>query len=453
MQMTSKQHTLIAFLLISALLSFFRIDLPGMTIVEEDFSLHWGILSIFGTTPWTADSWGAFADQAPYLSLGKSPFVNEPLPMWAMVGWTHITSQTLPYSRFLSSILASFALLSFYFIAKRCLKAEHAIFAPGFLAGSLMWNDIARHASPEIWGITLVLSSIALLFSIMFQQQQTWLSLIAMSMGLFLSVLILILSSLGGFALFLMLSFIALIVVKPKLNIILAVLLSITCGCLVGLSWYWTMDFPVFSQIMAIFSIASYIPRGVHFTTLIIDFALFPFFCSGLIIGIRKLFTTQYSPLFLFLLCWFFIAYAMFGFSAMIIPPFALLALMGLLSTQFSIQSIRLRWILIGYALILSAFGIAPRLVDAMNNGLFTQEWSAIGIIPLLLMIGIPLSSFFMSKDALSKLTYTTMSRALITLVIAALIKVAFANMLGKTRIEKDKLVILHQQEVHARIV
>lgn len=146
-------------------------------------------------------------------------------------------------------------------------------------------------------------------------------------------------------------------------------------------------------------------------------------------------------------------AYAMFGFSAMIIPPFALLALMGLLSTQFSIQSIRLRWILIGYALILSAFGIAPRLVDAMNNGLFMQEWSAIGIIPLLLMIGIPLSSFFMSKDALSKLTYTTMSRALITLVIAALIKVAFANMLGKTRIEKDKLVILHQQEVHARIV
>ena len=75
-----------------------------------------------------------------------------------------------------------------------------------------------------------------------------------------------------------------------------------------------------------------------------------------------------------------------------------------------------------------------------MSKGIFNQEWSVIGFIPLLLLIGIPVSSMLMKKETLSKLTDSAMSRAFITLVIAALIKVAFANLLGKTRIEPANL-------------
>jgi phosphoglycerol transferase MdoB-like AlkP superfamily enzyme len=105
---------------------------------------------------------------------------------------------------------------------------------------------------------------------------------------------------------------------------------------------------------------------------------------------------------------------------------------------------------LIGLALVFSAFGIAPRLVEGMSKGIFNQEWSIVGLIPLLLLIGIPVSSMLMKKETVSKLAYSAMSRALITLVIAALIKVAFANLLGKTRIEPEKLVKNDQQSQHS---
>ena len=134
----------------------------------------------------------------------------------------------------------------------------------------------------------------------------------------------------------------------------------------------------------------------------------------------------------------------------MIIPPFAVISLIGLLSINTTIQSIRVHWILIGFAMVLSAFGIAPRLVEAMGKGIFNQELSIISLIPLLLLIGIPVSSILMKKEAISKLAYSAMSRALITLVIAALIKVAFANLLGKTRIEPEKLVKNDQQIQHS---
>jgi hypothetical protein len=297
-----------------------------------------------------------------------------------------------------------------------------------------------------MWGITFVLMSLALTLSMIFNRQKTLISSLFLSFGLFLSVMILMLSSFGGLALFVIICCIALAMFRPQLQISILVISSVIMGCLAGLSWYWTMDFPVLSQIVDTIALAEYIPQGLGLNTLIIDFALLPFFLSALIIGIRKLFTKNYSPIFLFLCSWFLITYGIFGFSAMIIPPFAFLALMGLLSANLSIQSIRLRWILIAYAMILSAFGIAPRLVDAMGNGLFNQTWTVIGIIPLLLLIGIPLSTFLMSKEALSKLTFTAMSRALITLVIAALIKVAFANLLGKTRIDPKQLV---RNEVH----
>jgi 4-amino-4-deoxy-L-arabinose transferase-like glycosyltransferase len=453
--MTSKQHTLIAFLLISALLSFFRIDLPGMTNGEEDFSLHWGILSIFGTTPFTADSWGAFADQAPYLSLGKSPFVNPPLPMWAMVAWTQITSQTLPNTRILSAMLAMIAVFSMFFIAKRFLKADHALFAPGFLAGSLLWNDAARHATPEIWGITFFLMSMAFLLSIIFQKQKKISSLILMSIGLCISTMILMISSFTGVALFILLMIPILFFFNAQKFKFHFASLSIILGLIGGYSWYHIMDFPYFSQILDSILLAKYIPAGLDFNTLIIDFALFPFFASGLIIGIKRLRSTPFdqSKSFLFLLIWFIISYVLFGFSAMIIPPFALIGLNGLLAANVFIQSHKIRWTLIAYALLLSCFGIAPRLIEAMSNGIFQQEWSAIGIIPLILLIGIPFSSMFMGKETLAKLTYSAMSRALITLVIAALIKVAFANLLGKTRIEPNQLVRIHERLHHSNHV
>ena len=202
------------------------------------------------------------------------------------------------------------------------------------------------------------------------------------------------------------------------------------------------MNFPFFSQIFDSIQLAHYIPIGLDLHTLIIDFALLPFFIAGLIIGIKQLFINDdiFPKAFLFMLIWFLLAYGIFGFSTMIIPPFAVISLMGLLSINTTIQSIRVHWILIGFALVFSAFGIAPRLVEAMSKGIFNQEWSVIGFIPLLLLIGIPVSSMLMKKETLSKLTDSAMSRAFITLVIAALIKVAFANLLGKTRIEPANL-------------
>jgi 4-amino-4-deoxy-L-arabinose transferase-like glycosyltransferase len=426
-----------------------------MTVAEEDFSLHWGILSIFGTTPWTADSWGAFADQAPYLSLGKSPFVNTPLPMWAMVAWTNITSQTLPNTRFLSALLASIALCSSYFIAKRFLKYEHALFAPGFLAGSLMWNDTARHASQEIWGITFVLTSIALFLSMINSQHSHWYSLLIMSLGLCFSVMILMLSSFTGIALLFAIIMCGIFMFLPTRKLLWHIITSIAVGFIGGYSWYWQMDFPFFSQIADTILLSHYIPRGLDLTTLIIDFALLPFFIMALFIGIKRFFIKDdsSSKALLFMLIWFVIAYGLFGFSAMIIPPFVMSALIGLLSINESIQSIRIRWILIGYALVFSAFGIAPRLVEAMSKGIVFQEWSILGFIPILLFIGIPISSILLNKSALSKLTYSAMSRALITLVIAALIKVAFANLLGKTRIEPEALAKNSTQVQHSLLV
>jgi 4-amino-4-deoxy-L-arabinose transferase-like glycosyltransferase len=426
-----------------------------MTVAEEDFSLHWGILSIFGTTPWTADSWGAFADQAPYLSLGKSPFVNTPLPMWAMVAWTNITSQTLPNTRFLSALLASIALCSSYFIAKRFLKYEHALFAPGFLAGSLMWNDTARHASQEIWGITFVLTSIALFLSMINSQHSHWYSLLIMSLGLCFSVMILMLSSFTGIALLFAIIMCGIFMFLPTRKLLWHIITSIAVGFIGGYSWYWQMDFPFFSQIADTILLSHYIPRGLDLTTLIIDFALLPFFIMALFIGIKRFFIKDdtSSKALLFMLIWFVIAYGLFGFSAMIIPPFVMIALIGLLSINESIQSIRIRWILIGYALVFSAFGIAPRLVEAMSKGIVFQEWSILGFIPILLFIGIPISSILLNKSALSKLTYSAMSRALITLVIAALIKVAFANLLGKTRIEPEALAKNSTQVQHSLLV
>jgi hypothetical protein len=256
------------------------------------------------------------------------------------------------------------------------------------------------------------------------------------------------LSSFAGIALFLAIALTATIIFLPNTKILWFGISSITLGMLGGYSWYWQMDFPFFSQIIDSLQLAHYVPFGLDLQTLIIDFALLPFFIAGLIIGIKQFFINDgtFPKAFLFMLIWFLLAYGIFGFSTMIIPPFAIISLMGLLSINTTVQSIRVHWILIGLALVFSAFGIAPRLVEGMSKGIFNQEWSVVGLIPLLLLIGIPVSSILMKKEAISKLSYSAMSRALITLVIAALIKVAFANLLGKTRIESEKLVKNDQQ-------
>jgi hypothetical protein len=254
--------------------------------------------------------------------------------------------------------------------------------------------------------------------------------------------------------LFLAIALTATIIFLPNAKILWFGISSITLGMLGGYSWYWQMDFPYFSQIIDSLKLAHYVPFGLDLQTLIIDFALLPFFIAGLIIGIKQFFINDAFPkAFLFMLIWFLLAYGIFGFSTMIIPPFAVISLMGLLSINTSIQSIRVLWILIGFALVFSAFGIAPRLVEGMSKGIFNQEWSIVGLIPLLLLIGIPVSSMLMKKETISKLAYSAMSRALITLVIAALIKVAFANLLGKTRIEPEKLVRNDQQSQHSHHV
>jgi hypothetical protein len=260
------------------------------------------------------------------------------------------------------------------------------------------------------------------------------------------------LSSFAGIALFLAIALTATIIFLPNAKILWFGISSITLGMLGGYSWYWQMDFPFFSQIIDSLQLAHYVPFGLDLQTLIIDFALLPFFIAGLIIGIKQFFINDgtFPKAFLFMLIWFLLAYGIFGFSTMIIPPFAIISLMGLLSINTTVQSIRVHWILIGLALVFSAFGIAPRLVEGMSKGIFNQEWSIVGLIPLLLLIGIPVSSMLMKKETVSKLAYSAMSRALITLVIAALIKVAFANLLGKTRIEPEKLVKNDQQSQHS---
>ncbi|MGA1278065.1 MAG: ArnT family glycosyltransferase [Candidatus Kapaibacteriota bacterium] len=439
--MTSKQHTILAFLLISSLLSFFRIDIPPMTKAEESFSLHWGILSIFGTFPINSDSWGAFADQAPYLSLGETPFVNPPLPMWGMVAWSKLMGETLPSTRFLSCILAMCSLISLYFIGKNLGKSQYAMYASGSLAGSLIWNDTARHASPEIWGITFLLTSLALSFGIL-NLHETKLSRSFLTACLLLiSSTALTLSSFTNIVIFSGIILLLLALYKPSKMHIAFLVSPIILGAIVGYTWFLNMDLPYASQIVDTLQQVRYIPTSSDIQTMLIDFSLLPFFLIGIFAGIQSIIKKEKNQAaFVLAISWFVLSYVGSGFTSAILPSFILIALQGVNSFDAVISSIKVKWIFISISFFMAAFGIAPRLLEGLLQFVVNQQFSMYGIIPILGIIGI-LITIFLKEEKLRTLVYNAMARIILALVIAAMIKVAFANLLGKTRITKDALV------------
>jgi|GEM_PF-563819 len=447
--MTSRQHTIIAFLLISALLSFFRIDIPGMTKAEERFSLHWGILSIFGTTPLESDSWGAFTDQAPYLSLGETPFVNPPLPMWGTVAWVKVMGETLPTSRFLSCILAMLSLIAMYFIAGNLGTSNHAMYASGFLAGSLIWNDIARHASPEIWGITFLLISIACILPLFKDSLHSLIARVLVSIGLTIACTCLILSSFSYSLLFMCFAVLYGILSKPSAQQARFIIPSIIIGFFIGYAWFLRMDLPYLSQMLDTLKQVHYVPSSMDIQTFIIDAALMPFFVVGLMSGMQSLFRIkdkQQGISFIMTCGWLLFAYAFMGFSIGILPPFILIALHGIGSFHGFVSSKRVQWILISSSFVIAAFGIAPRLVEGLSLLMNQQIVTVYGIIPLIAILMIFISAFILKSETLNHLVYTAMHKIILALVISSMIKVAFANLLGKTRISPDALVYMQQK-------
>lgn len=412
-----------------------------MTKAEESFSLHWGILSIFGTIPINSDSWGAFADQAPYLSLGETPFVNPPLPMWGMVAWSKLMGETLPSTRFLSCILAMCSLISLYFIGKNLGKSEHAMYASGFLAGSLIWNDTARHASPEIWGITFLLTSLALSFGILNLHETKLSRSFLTSCLLLISSTALMLSSFSAIVIFIGIVLLLLALYKPSKMRIAFLGSPVILGAIVGDAWFLNMDLPYASQIVDTVQQVRYIPTSSDIQTMLIDFSLLPFFLIGIFAGIQSIIKKEKNQAaFLLAISWFVLSYVGSGFTSAILPSFILIALRGVNSFDAVISSIKVKWIFISISFFMAAFGIAPRLLEGLFQLVMNQQFSMYGIIPTLGIIGI-LITIFLKEDKMRTLVYNAMARIILALVIAAMIKVAFANLLGKTRVPKDALV------------
>jgi hypothetical protein len=105
------------------------------------------------------------------------------------------------------------------------------------------------------------------------------------------------------------------------------------------------------------------------------------------------------------------------------------------------IHSIKIKWICISLSFLIAAFGIAPRLLDGFSQLILHQQLSIYGIIPSMAILFILSSTLVLNAEKLRLLFYASMSRIFITLVVAAMIKVAFANFLGKTRRAPDALV------------
>ncbi|MFM7338529.1 MAG: hypothetical protein ACKO2H_00310, partial [Bacteroidota bacterium] len=131
---------------------------------------------------------------------------------------------------------------------------------------------------------------------------------------------------------------------------------------------------------------------------------------------------------------WFILAYVITGFSFVILPSFILIAIYGLNNMDELIQSIKVKWICISLSFLIAACGIAPRLLDGLSQLILHQQLSIYGIIPSMAILFILATVLLFNAEKLRLLFYTAMSRIFITLVVAAMIKVAFANFLGKTR-------------------
>lgn len=189
---------------------------------------------------------GAYTDQAPYLSLGEAPFVEPPLPIWGVSWWAKFAGQTIPSTRALSAIIAALGLLGFYLLSNTFLSKELSLLAPSFLAGSLIWNGYARQSTQDIWGITFFLTFYR--FHIFFlQKENTFYSIwkiIGYPLLITLCTVLLGLSSFIGFGLFLILSFLFIIIhpIKPLFTILSV--FGIVIGVGLSMIWYVKMDLP-----------------------------------------------------------------------------------------------------------------------------------------------------------------------------------------------------------------
>ena len=413
-----------------------------MSKKEESFSLHWGLLSIFGGDQGenTTNKWGAYTDQAPYLSLGESPFVEPPLPIWGTNWWAKFAGQTIPSTRALSAIIAALGLLGFYLVSKTFLSKELSVFAPGFLAGSLIWNGYARQSTQDIWGITFLLLSSFVIFSF-YKRENTFYSiwkLIGYPLLIALCTVLLGLSSFIGFGLFLILSTLYIIInpIKPLFTILS--LFGIVIGAGLSMIWYVNMDLPFWSQISAALFGFTFSFSLSALESILTDFSLIPATIAGLILLpiSHRLFkstaTLHFTPKkSWFLISWFIVSFLLTSqFSIFMLPIYILLALTCIEILPKLAINRGIIWMIISSMILIALFGIIPRIPHAFINMIHKQTYSIPGIICVILCI-IPFIGFILPDKIVKEINARLLLSIVIVLVIAGLIKVAFSNILG----------------------
>ncbi len=271
------------------------------------------------------------------------------------------------------------------------------------------------------------------------------------SCGFTVALICLILSSFSCSLLFICLTLLYGVLSKPSSQQLKFIIPSIIIGFFIGYAWFLKMDLPFLSQILDTLKQVQYIPSSLDLQTLIIDAALLPFFVMGLMSGIQSLFrikNKRQGISFMIACCWLLLAYAIMGVSYGILPPFILIALHGIGSFKEFVRSTRVQWILIASSFLMAAFGIAPRLIEGLLLILTQQYVTIYGIIPLIVILMICITAVILKSEILNQLVYTAMHRIILALVIASMIKVAFANLLGKTRIAADALVYIQQEMI-----
>ena len=404
---------------------------------EEGFSLHWGLISLFGNDPISGgDSWGAFTDQAPYVSMGESPFITPPLPMWGMVYWTKAFDQKLPITRTLSALIAALGLIGFYFIAKYVLPSEFSMFAPGFLAGSLIWNGFARQATSEIWGITILIAIVGTILFYSYKKEKNILHSILYSVFLAIGISLLSLSSFSGFGLALMIIPMLVILLQPTLLFSVLTFAGLSIGTLTGLSWYYSMDFPFWSQVRdSLFTFHHLFDQSL-LQSVLSDLIFFPFVLVGLI---SFAFTKSNAwnkakwKMHAFLAFWLLIStLATSHFSQFSIVPLILFGLSSIEQFNEHISKASVRWLVLTSTYIIALFGIIPRLPHAAINILSGSPINLIGIIAAIILIFIPIAGFLLPKRFLDEYNARMMVSLIMILFIASMVKITFANYLGK---------------------
>lgn len=409
---------------------------------EESFSLHWGLLSIFGGDQGenTLNTWGAYTDQAPYLSLGESTFVEPPLPIWGVSWWAKFAGQTIPSTRALSAIIAAFGLLGFYFLSNTFLSKELSILAPGFLAGSLIWNGYARQSTQDIWGITFFLLSSAFIFSF-YKKENSFFSfrkIIGYPLLIALCTVLLGLSSFIGFALFLILSLLFIIIhpVKPLFTILS--LFGIVIGTCLSMIWYVKMDLPFWSQISAAVFGFTFSFSFSALESILTDFSLFPAAIAGLIVLpfshmlLKSTATLYFIPKrSWFLITWFIVTFLLTSqFSIFILPIYILLALTCIEILPKLAMNKGFIWMIASSMSVFALFGIIPRIPHAFINLIQHQIYSIPGIICIPICI-IPFLGFILSDKIIKEINARMLISIVIVLLIAGIMKVAFSNILG----------------------